>query len=95
MKKQILFAGAIWLGLLSIQGPALADNDDWHRKYDHDNDGKWDYNDFNKAHRDWEHDRNMKYPKSDKWVKQNYNHLDKNHDGYVSPEEARRFHHWQ
>jgi len=54
MKKQILFAGIIWLSLASTQGPALADHDDWHKKYDHNNDGRWDYNEFASAQRAWE-----------------------------------------
>jgi len=93
MNKRILFAGLVSLSILGVQGAALADHDDWHHRYDHDHDGKWDYNDFEKAQRDWERDHHRK-ELSEIELRNAYARYDRDHDGFWAPNEARKFHPW-
>jgi len=93
MKKQILFAGIICLSLMGTQSPARADHDDWHKKYDRNHDGRWDYAEFERAQREWER-THKGHPMTEKQLREYYARLDRDRDGYLSPEEAHRFHPW-
>jgi hypothetical protein len=93
MKKYSLLAGIIWFGFLCLQGPALANHDYWYKKYDRDNDARWNYDEYLAAQRQWEAQYH-RHPMSEKQLREYYKKLDKNRDGYLSPEEARRGHGW-
>ena len=85
MKKRFFLATL--LGLSLVAAPALADRDDWFKKYDHNHAGEWDYNDFCA----WEkaHHRHL----SDRQLREMYDRYDANHDGFWQREEAHKFHH--
>jgi len=93
MKKQILFAGLIALSCLGLQAPAQADPFDWHKKYDIDHDGRWNREEYAAAQREWEMAHHHK-PMSEADLRRYYDKLDRDRDGYLSAEEARRAHHW-
>lgn len=92
MKKQILFAGLILFSIVSTQNSALS-YDGWYKKYDHDKDGRWNYDEFARAQREWQiahHERVM----SDREMRELYDRHDKDKDGFWAAEEARHAHHW-
>jgi Ca2+-binding EF-hand superfamily protein len=91
MKKQLALVALSMIALGSLQLPALADP--WFDRWDHDHDGKWDYNEFKAANRDYWRAHHEKVL-ADRELRAAYKHLDADHDGYVTVEDVKTYHHW-
>ena len=93
MKRQFTLIAMAWLAVGSLQVPALAD-DPWFDKWDHNHDGHWNYNEFQKAHSDyWRHHRDEKRL-TDSELRAEWNRRAAAHHEWVEANEVRDFHHW-
>lgn len=93
MKKQLALLALSFLTLGSLQMPALAD-DAWFHKWDHDHDGHWTYNEFERAHHDyWKHHRDEKRL-TDAELRAEWDHRAAAHHDWVGADDVRDFHHW-
>jgi Ca2+-binding EF-hand superfamily protein len=91
MKKQFALLVLTLISLGSLQLPALADP--WFDHWDRDHDGRWNYNDFRAANRAYwaaHHEHVL----ADQALRRAYRELDHDHDGYVTVEDVRTYHHW-
>ena len=91
MKKQFALVALTLVSLGSLQLPALADP--WFDKWDHDHDARWNYAEFkaaNDAYWRAHHEKVL----ADRELRRAYAHLDRDHDGYVTVEDVRTYHHW-
>jgi Ca2+-binding EF-hand superfamily protein len=91
MKKQMALMALTLISLSSLQLPALADV--WFDRYDHDHDGKWNYNEFKAANQAYWRAHHEKVL-ADRALRDEYKALDADHDGYVTVENVRTYHHW-
>ena len=93
MKKQLAIIAALYMGLVSVQSPALAD-DAWFNRYDHNHDGHWDWAEFKKAHYEWY----KHHPGEKKWkeaeLRAEFDRLGAAHHGWVAPDDVRTWHTW-
>ncbi len=90
MKRHQLI-GTLLLGLLSVS-PALADG--WYEHHDRDGDGRWNYNEFRSAHNNYYRNHAGERRYEERELKHHFNRFDSDHDGYVTREQVREFHHW-
>ena len=79
---------------MGLQAPAHANDQDWFKKHDTNNDGRWDRAEYERAQRNWEAAHSREHAMSDKQMREYYDKHDKNKDGYLNAEEARHAHHW-
>jgi len=90
MKKQILFMVLGGFVLLTTQIPVLAN--DWFNRYDANHDRQWNYEEYQKAQMEWL--KHHKHHMSDKELREYYARLDRDRNGFLTAEEARRAHMW-
>jgi len=91
MKKQFALMALTLISLGSLQLPALADP--WFDRWDRDHDGRWAYSDFQAANRAYwraHHEKAI----ADAELRAAYRKLDADHDGFVTVEDVRTYHHW-
>jgi hypothetical protein len=92
MKKYLLLLAAAFISLGSLQA-AQAD-DPWFNKYDHDHDGHWNWNEFQRAHNQyWKSHRDEKRM-NDAELRAEFNRRAANHAHWVEANDVRDFHHW-
>lgn len=80
------------LSLSAMALPVMAEP--WFDRYDHNHDGKWTYDDFSRAHREYVKKHHEEKRMSERALKEQWNKLDKDHHGWVREEQVRSFHHW-
>jgi hypothetical protein len=94
MKKTFAtFALALMSFSLTQSLPALADNY-WFDHWDHNHDHHWDYNEFRRAHRAWEHEHHNQQRLTDAQLQAEWAKLDAEHRGWVEMEKAKHYHNW-
>jgi Ca2+-binding EF-hand superfamily protein len=91
MKKQLALMALTLISVGSLQMPALADA--WFDTWDHNHDGKWDYNEFRGANQEYWKAHHEKVV-ADRELRNAYNRMDADHDGFVTVENVRTYHNW-
>jgi len=94
MKTKLALLTALAFTITGMSLPAKADSDDWFKKWDHNRDGRWSWNEFRKAHYDWWRAHHDERRLNDHELHEMYRKFDRDHDGYVCPDDVRGFHHW-
>jgi Ca2+-binding EF-hand superfamily protein len=91
MKKPFLLASLICAGFVAAQLPSYAEP--WFDRCDYNHDGKWNYNEYCKAQRQWIKEHRER-PMSEHDLRRVWRDYDKDHDGYVNVEDVRGLHPW-
>ena len=91
MKRQHALLSSMVLGIMAIS-PALADG--WYEHHDHDHDGRWNYNEFRAANNNWYAHHAGEHRYNDRELRNQFNHYDADHDGFVTREQVQTFHTW-
>jgi len=93
MRTQSAIATLLLCANLSLVAlPAAFADDVWFTKYDHNHDGRWDYNEFRKAHHDWARHHRAEKALTDAELRAQWDHY--NHDGWVRADDVRTWHAW-
>jgi len=93
MRSKITLLAALVIAIGSISGPARAD-DEWFEKWDHNHDRKWSWDEFRRAQYRWWKEHRDEHRCNDKELREHFKELDRDHDGYLYPDDVRSFHHW-
>jgi Ca2+-binding EF-hand superfamily protein len=94
MKKQLIALSLFALALGVWQLPAQADINLSFGQHDRDHDGRWNYNEFRDANRDYYRHHHEVRVISGRQCRDDFNRLDADHDGYVNAEQVRTYHNW-
>jgi hypothetical protein len=92
MKKTIAAMALATLTFGVLQQPVKADQDDWFKRHDRNNDQRWNYNEFKNANRYYYKNHHDDNRWNNKEVREHWNGIHK--DGYVTREQVHELHHW-
>jgi hypothetical protein len=94
MKRQIAASILFALAFGMVQLPALAEFNLSFGRYDGNNDGRWNYREFNNANRYYYQQNPTVEVMSRRDLRREYRRLDTDYDGYLSPREVETYHTW-
>lgn len=93
MRRIIALTAVLAMAVIAANAPAKAD-DEWFNRHDYNHDTRWNWKEFRRAHYQYVKEHPNEAHWNDRRLRQEFNHCDHDHDGYVHCDEVRRFHNW-
>jgi len=95
MKKQLAALILFTMALGTLQLPARADLNVTFGKHDRNHDGRWTYEEFNDANRNYYRQHHDEKVMSQRDLHREFKRLDKDNNGYLTKEEVQTYHNWE